>query len=98
MEIRFHPSGNQLLWDTELDPTHVTVEVEGEFLFVDYGLVIRLCNYVSQIEMKRSASGWRRQVAEMRVALGRGMDRMLASIGRAGAAEYVRMASCDQWH
>jgi hypothetical protein len=40
------PFGNELLRDGVQDTTHVTVEVEGEFLFVDYGLVTVVRNNV----------------------------------------------------
>src|SRR6516164_1152833 len=98
IKIRLHPFGNQLLRDTELDATHVTIEMKGEFLFVDYSLIIVVRNNLSEVKVEGCASRWRRKVSEVRIALRRGMNRVLALMGGPRAAEHMWMAARNHCH
>src|SRR5215469_1374429 len=63
------------------------VDMKGELLLVDNGLITRLGDNVSEVEMEWRAASRQRQIAEIRVALGGDVNRIPAPLRRPSAPE-----------
>src|SRR6516165_895106 len=74
------------------------VDMKGELLLVDNGLITRLGDNVSEVEMEWRAASRQRQIAEIRVALGGDVNRIPAPLRRPSAPEDMRVAPGNYGH
>ncbi len=100
IEIRLHALRDKFLGDGVLDATHVSVQMESEFLLLNDCFVVSRGQYGFEIELVRLITCWRRERPEMGIAFRLLVKRELTGRGRSWTPEYMTSRCCCAfcWH